>query len=260
MTPIKALLIATAAAFGAAAVPGLASAAEIRFKDAVAEVTIIPEARADFAVTVVRGHANLPPIRTRRVPGGVVVDGGLANRIQDCGMLGGVKIKHGARVSKRELPQVIVRAPLDFSVVAEGYVRGTIGSARAISLTTEGCGDWTIGDTSQRLEVKLEGFGDVNAGRARSASVALEGMGDVDIASVSGPVDASVEGMGDLRIKAGAASHFKARLEGMGSIRFGGVAGTVDASADGMGTIRVARATGAVRKSATGFSRVRVGD
>ncbi len=254
---MKTLLIATVAM---AAVPGLATAAEIRLKDAVAQVTIIPEARSDFAVTVVRGHPQLPQIRTTRTAGGVVVDGGLANRIRDCGMLGGVKIKNGPRVSKRELPQITVRAPLDFSIVAEGYVTGTIGAGRSISLTTEGCGGWTIGDTSRRLDIRLEGFGDVNAGRTRSASVALEGMGDVDIASVSGPVDASVEGMGDLRIKAGNASHFKARLEGMGSIRFGGVAGTVDATADGMGSIRVARATGAVRKSATGFSRVKIGD
>jgi len=253
---MKALLLAAAAA----AVPGLASAAEIRLKDAVAEVTVIPEARSDFAVTVTRNHPGLPPIRTYRNAGGVVVDGGLARRISDCGVMGGVKIKNGPRVSKRELPQIVIRAPLDFSLVAEGYVRGTIGSGRSISLTTEGCGGWTIGDTSQRLDVRLEGFGDVNAGRARAATVAMEGMGDVDIASVSGPVDASVEGMGDLRIKAGNASHFKARLEGMGSIRFDGVAGTVDASAEGMGTIRVARATGAVSKRAEGFSRVRVGD
>ena len=254
---MKALLIATVAV---AAVPGLAAAAEIRLKDAVAHVTIIPEARSDFAVTVTRSHPQLPQIRTYRNARGTVVDGGLHNRIRDCGMLGGVKIRNGPRLSKPELPQITIRAPLDFSVVAEGYVNGAIGSGRSISLTTEGCGGWTIGDTSQRLEVKLEGFGDVNAGRTRAASVALEGMGDIDIASVSGPVDASVEGMGDLRIKAGNASHFKARLEGMGSIRFGGVAGTVDATADGMGSIRVARATGAVRKSATGFSRVRIGD
>ena len=45
----------------------------------------------------------------------------------------------------------------------------------------------------------------------------------------------------------------------MGDINFGGVADTVDASADGMGGIRIAKATGEVHKSASGFAHVTIG-
>ena len=47
-----------------------------------------------------------------------------------CGMFGGVKIKGGPRIHKRDVPQVTVRMPLDAVVIADGYVRGSIGSAR----------------------------------------------------------------------------------------------------------------------------------
>lgn len=241
------------------ALPGLANAADIQVKGAAMQLTVIPEARNDVVATVTRGNDKLPPIRFTRTANGLLIDGGLGKRISDCGMFGGVKIKNGPRIHKRDIPQVTVRAPLDVVVTTDGYVRGSIGGARSVNLSAEGCGDWTVGDT-QSLQISLEGLGDVNAGATRSAKVGMEGLGDVDIVSVSGPVDASVEGMGSLRIKGGHATRFHASLEGMGSIRFDGVADTVDASADGMGSIRVARATGSVRKDVSGFAHIKVGD
>jgi hypothetical protein len=84
-------------------------------------------------------------------------------------------------------------------------------------------------------------------------------MGDVVVDQVNGPVHASLQGMGDLHIKGGHAAQFTADLAGMGGVKFDGVADTVDVSASGMGDIRVARATGEVHKSQSGFSRVSVG-
>jgi hypothetical protein len=251
----KTLLLGAAAL----AIPGLAAAAEVQVRGAAMQLTVIPEARSDVVGVVTRGNDRLPPIRFTRTPQGLLVDGGLGKRISDCGMFGGVKIRGGPRIHKRDVPQVTVRVPLDAVVRTDGYVRGAIGPTHSVSLTAEGCGDWTVGAT-ESLQISLEGLGNVHAGATRSARVGMEGMGDVDIASVAGPVDASVAGMGSLRIKSGRATRFKASLDGMGSIRFDGSADSVDASADGMGSIRVARATGPVRKDVSGFAHIKVGD
>jgi putative autotransporter adhesin-like protein len=255
-------MIATVLLAGATAMaaPTVAAAAELRIRDAIADVTIIPEARSDFAAVVTRPNARLPAFRIVRTPQGLLIDGGLERRINNCGMMGGIKVKNGPRIPRRDAPQITIRTPLDVAVVADGHVRGSIGASRSLSLTTEGCGGWSVGDVAQKLDIHLEGLGDVKAGRTRSLAVSLEGLGDVDVVSVSGPVDASVEGMGSLRIKGGRAATFRASLDGMGSIRFDGTAESVDASADGMGSIRVARATGQVHKTTSGLARIKVGD
>src|SRR4051812_31884476 len=167
---MKMLLIGAALA----AAPGLASAAEVQVKGAAMQLTVIPEARSDVVGTVTRGNDKLPPIRFVRTPQGLLVDGGLGKRIADCGMFGGVKIKGGPRIHKRDVPQVTVRIPLDAVVITDGYVRGSIGSARSVNLTAEGCGDWTVGAT-QSLQISLQGLGGVNAGATRSAKIGMEG-------------------------------------------------------------------------------------
>jgi hypothetical protein len=172
---------------------------------------------------------------------------------------------------------VTLRTPLDVTIEANGAILGEVGPSRSLALRQERCGGWRLGDVSDHLAIDVQGMANVEAGAAGDATLALQGLGDVHLRStkgltarleglgdltvdeVSGPVEASLEGMGDLRIRGGHATSFRARLDGMGDINFGGVADTVDASADGMGGIRIAKATGEVHKSASGFSHVTVG-
>ncbi|HEX8231796.1 MAG TPA: DUF2807 domain-containing protein [Caulobacteraceae bacterium] len=240
-----------------AAVPAGASAAEVHLRDVIAEVRIIPEARGDFAVSIANAHPGLPQMRVSRTASGVLVDGGLHRRLNSCGMMSGIKVKNGPTVSKKNLPRITIRAPQNFAVRASGYVRGQIGAAQAVKLNAEGCGDWGIGQTSQRLEIDVEGVSHIDAASARSADLSLEGVGDIDLASVNGALDASVEGVGHIRVKAGRATAMRARLEGMGGIRFDGVADTLDASAEGIGSINVPNTRTVLRKSLDGLAKIR---
>lgn len=253
-------LISIAALCAALAAPCLASAADIRFKDMVAEVRIIPENRADLQVTVTRNYPGLPPIRITRSPTGVVVDGGLYRRIRGCGSFGGIGIKGGPRVPKGQVPQIVVRAPLDFALQANGYVRGSIAASRSASLDVSGCGDWSVGDVTQKLSLDVSGLGDVKVGRTGSASVSLSGLGDVDIASVNGPLRIDASGLGGIHVHGGHATTMNASLSGLGDLTFDGVADSLDASASGMGDIKVAKVTGAVRKSRSGLASIKVGN
>ena len=202
------------------------------------------------------------------------------SKFHDCSVHGfghGVKLGFSNHVSEDDLPVITVHVPMDVQVIADGAIEGEIGAANAVNLTQKRCGAWKVGDVADHFEYELEGMSDLTAGSARSTTIRLEGMGDIHmratgsldaslqgmgdvvIGQVNGPVKASVQGMGDLKIRGGHATDFQASLEGMGSIRFDGTADTVDASAEGMGDISIAKATGAVSKSQSGFARVHVG-
>src|ERR1044072_6732259 len=106
-------LIALAVLSAAAAAPCLASAGEIRFKDVVAEIRVIPENRGDLQVNVTRTYPCLPAFKiSRTANGGLLVGGGLYKRIRACGTFGGISIKDGPRVPRNQVPQIVVRAPL----------------------------------------------------------------------------------------------------------------------------------------------------
>jgi hypothetical protein len=181
-------------------------------------------------------------------------------------------------IDEADLPVITVHAPMDVTVAADSAVEVEItGPLHSLTVAENACGDWKIGDVSDRLEYDLEGRGDVQAGSVGSAKLDLQGLGDlrlratggldvsmqglgsVIVDQVNGPVRASLQGLGDLRIKGGQAPQFTADLSGLGSIRFDGVAGAVDASTSGLGNIHVARATGEVRKRQSGLGRVTVG-
>ena len=181
-------------------------------------------------------------------------------------------------IDEADLPVITLHVPMDVTIEADGAVEAeTTGPLHSLTVAEKACGDWKIGDVSGRLEYDLAGRGDVQAGQVGSATlklqgmgdlrvratggldVSMQGMGDVVVDQVNGPIHASLQGMGGLHIRGGHATRFAADLEGMGAVRFDGVADTVDASASGMGDIRVAKATGEVHKSQSGFSRVTVG-
>ncbi|MGZ8369732.1 MAG: GIN domain-containing protein [Caulobacteraceae bacterium] len=247
-------IIAVAAGFGLAALTGAttASAAELFLKDVIADVRIIPEARSDISVRILQNPAKLPQPVVSRTAQGVVVDGRIPNRrnTHGCRMF-----KGGARNNRT---QIEVRAPLDFAVRATGSVDGSVGSARALSLATEGCGNWRLQDAT-RLSLRMEGFGNVDGGRAGATSIHIEGMGHANLQSVSGPLDVAVEGFGGAHIAGGRVSRMTAELDGMGSIKFDGVADSLNANASGVGNIYVARVLGPVRKNRDGIARIKVG-
>ncbi len=127
----------------------------MEIKDAVARVTIVPEARADVKVVVVKANASLP--LTVRVEGDkTIVDGDLdkpfgGGRIHSCKTVNGrvsVGVGGVGNVSWEEMPQVIIYTPMASKVATGGAVFGSVGRTDSLELSSAGCGDWMQQTTS----------------------------------------------------------------------------------------------------------------
>lgn len=278
--------------FAAAAVTGLALAGAataaqaagptLRLDHLAAHVIIIPEARANITAELRNAGKRGLARPTMAVSGQELTISGDLSRVDlhNCRVRDGHGVSVGFlhHVDEADLPVITVHAPMDVTVDADGAVEvETTGPLHSLTVAEKACGDWKIGDVRDRLEYDLAGRGDMRAGSAGSTTlrlqgmgdlhvratgaldVSMQGMGDVVVDQVNGPVHASLQGMGHLLVRGGHAAKFNADLEGMGDIRFDGVADTVDASASGMGDIHIAKATGEVHRSQSGFSRVSVG-
>ncbi len=265
----------------AAAIAGPALAApSVEIKDAALRVVVIPEARSDVKVQVLSTNSALP-IYVRQIGDRVVVHGGLRHRFDGCSIMFGkptVHVRGLGQVSYDNLPQIVVRTPMDVHVGAGEAVFGSISRAESVSLANAGCGDWTIGNVRGELRISEAGSGDVRAGAmgallvrvagsgdvftrdiAGPADLDMAGAGDVTVGSISGPLHAKIAGSGDIKINGGHASEMTVRIAGSGDVRFGGVADSLTATIAGSGDVNVAKVTGPVRKTIFGSGDVNVG-
>ena len=263
---------------------GGAHAASVDIKNAVARVTVIPEARSDVAVTIVRDDPHHPlkvsvwPDGRTDVDGGYF--GGLFGGVTECNSHGGrpsVRV-FGASISYDEMAQIIVRVPQDARVSASGAVFGEVGRSENLDLHLAGCGDWVVANVHGRLSLMNSGSGDVRTGSAGSMRVSTAGSGDIyshgvssgldasiagssdiHLMEVSGPVKVRITGSGDLGIGGGHASDIDVFIAGSGDVNYKGVAETLTAFVAGSGDVNVAHVNGAVKKSVAGSGDVNVG-
>jgi hypothetical protein len=178
-----------------------------------------------------------------------------------------------------EMPQIVVYAPKNVTLSANGAVIGSIGRSGNLSLSNSGCSNWTIADVtgeaeihesgagsirmgaSDRLEVHLSGAANIHATRVRkSLDARLSGAGNVRIAELTGEMEAQVSGVGKIDVKNGRASSVRASVSGIGSVDFDGTTQDLDASISGLGGVRVEQVTGNVRKSVSGGGHVSIGN
>jgi hypothetical protein len=264
---------------GAAGAAAAAPSAEVR--EAAARVTVIPEARADVAVILVKANPRLP-IWISKVGDKVVIRGNVGHMITRCGGGWGGKPSVGVfmrgRFAYADLPQVVIRTPLDVHVTSGDAVFGTIAHARSVEFASHGCGDWTVGDVDGPMRLDLVGSGDVHAGSAGTAAVDIAGSGDVSAqsvrnglnaniagsgdltaVSVNGPMSVHVSGSGDVKVRSGQVTRMSVSVGGSGDVRFGGVAGALEANVAGSGDVSVAHVTGPVVKHVAGSGDVDVG-
>lgn len=278
---MRALLIlaASAAALGFA---GTAAAdPSVKVKDAVARVVVIPEARGDVKVEFLTTNRSLP-LTIRQRGSETVVDGNLKrNRINGCNSVMGKTVIHVRGVGDvkwEDIPQVVIRTPLNADIQANGAVFGSVGRTDSLELGNAGCGDWTVANVKGRLELSQAGSGDAKAGSAGSAEINIAGSGDVTTqeiggdleiniagsggvktASVAGALDANIAGSGDIVVAGGHSRSVEISIMGSGGVDFGGVAQKVDIHVAGSGDVRVAKAEGPVSKSVAGSGEVIIG-
>jgi hypothetical protein len=249
----------------------------VEIHNAVARVTIIPEARSDVAVSVTRTNPRLP-LRIARDGDTVRVDGDLGWRNINCHTLLGHPAASAwgmGSVSYEDMPQIVVRTPLHSRVGASGAVFGSVGPGAGLDLANSGCGDWTVADQNGPLGLRLSGSGDVRVGTVASANVqisgssdvrmgaargglvaAISGSGDVTAQRVDGPLRAQIGGSGDVRIRDGAVTDMSAQVAGSGDVHFGGVAHSLEANIAGSGDVSAGHVTGSVTKHVVGSGDV----
>lgn len=274
------LLLATAAT-----VLGFAGAAaadpSVKIKDAVARVVVVPEARGDVKVEFLTTNKSLP-LNIRRDGSDVTVDGGLRrNRINGCNTVMGKTVVHVRGVGDvkwEDIPQIVVRVPMDAEVGAAGAVFGSVGRTDHLELSNAGCGDWTVANVKGKFELNQAGSGDTKAGSAGSAEINIAGSGDVKTqeiggdleiniagsggvttASVNGKLEANIAGSGDVTISGGRSRSVEVSIMGSGDVDFGGEADAVEAHIAGSGDVRIAKANGPIQKSVAGSGQVIVG-
>lgn len=274
------LLLATAtAALGFAGVA--AADPSVKIKDAVARVEVIPEARGDVKVEFLTTNKSLP-LNIRRDGSDVTVDGGLRrNRINGCNTVMGKTVVHVRGVGDvkwEDIPQIVVRVPMDAEVAAAGAVFGSVGRTDHLELSNAGCGDWTVANVKGKFELNQAGSGDTRAGSAASAEINIAGSGDVKTqeiggdlevniagsggvttASVNGKLEANIAGSGDVTINRGRSRSVEVSIMGSGDVDFGGEADVVEAHIAGSGDVRIAKVNGPIQKSVAGSGQVIVG-
>ena len=278
---MRALLILAA---GAAALGFAGTAAadpSVKIKDAVARVVVIPEARGDVKVEFLTTNQSLP-LEIRQNGSTTVIDGGLKlNRINGCNSVMGKTVVHVRGIGDvkwEDIPQVVIRTPMDAEVGAAGAVFGSVGRTDHLELANAGCGDWTVANVKGKLELSQAGSGDTKAGSAGSAEINIAGSGDVSTqeiggdlevniagsggvssASVNGKLEANIAGSGDVTVRGGRSRSVEVSIMGSGDVVFDGEAGDVEVSVAGSGDVHIAKATGSVQKSVAGSGDVIIG-
>jgi hypothetical protein len=276
------LTVLAATITGAAALAaGVANAASVEVKDAVARVTVIPENRTDVKVEFLATNPKLP-LQLRTFGGRTIVDGDLDRRIRDChgsGERASVSVRGVGNVGWSEMPQIVIRTPRDVDLDAGGAIWGTVGRSASLALGNAGCGDWTVGNVEGRMRLSQAGSGDTRAGSAGEAKVRvagsgdtsiadvrgpvqidIAGSGDVGVASVSGPLEVHVAGSGDVRVAGGKVTDFDVAVAGSGDVTFGGVAENLKARIMGSGDVHARQVTGHISKTIMGSGGVTVGN
>jgi hypothetical protein len=273
----KAALVLGVAMLGGAFAARPAPTLDIR--GAALRIVIVPEARSDIAITVIRASALLP-IRMHRFGKTTFVNGDVGHRSR-CQTSDGrrtIGIRGRGEIAYDDLPQLIARTPMDVHVNAGEAVFGEIGRSSTVDLINRGCGGWTIANIVGRARIDQAGSGHIKTGGAGEANLSVAGpgdiavqavrggvtavssvTGDISVGSLDGPFNIRVAGSGDVRARSGTAPTMSASIAGSGGVMFGGVAHALKVSIAGPGEVTVAKVDGPVTKRVFGPGRVTIG-
>ncbi|MGA0604348.1 GIN domain-containing protein [Caulobacter sp. KR2-114] len=258
-----------AALLSAHGAPALAAEGDamptVRIRNAAVRVVIVPEARADVVVRVVKANPRLP-VFVGVTGDTTIVDGHLQTWFLRCRGHGRdfrVRTMDRGAFGYDDLPLVVIETPLDARVAtgglgAGGAVTGSVGRADALSLDLGACGDWTVANVRDRLSVAVGGSGDVSTGSAGSARLTISGSGRLRTRAIAGDLSARVSGSGEVEVAQ--AGHADLDVSGSGDMRLGPVTGGLRASISGSGDLKVERLAGDFDSTVSGVGDVKVSD
>lgn len=269
------------------------AAQKLKFEDGLAVVRIVPEDRADFAVSLASAGTLAAPL-LRQVDDTLVIDGDAGGKIRRCRNDG--FILGDRTLSRADAPVLVVQAPraVVAAIGSAGIVE--VGASQSLDLTLSGCADSTAGDVAGALKITRSGSADLTAGAAASAAVDSSGAGEIRLgaianglearisgsgsltaASLQGDLTASIAGSGDVEIEGGALATAKTEIAGSGDIEIKapvnrlevrtmgsggvdvqGVVGDLDVAITGSGDVSVEAVTGAVSQRVMGSGSVTI--
>ena len=256
MRKLQVLTIAAAAALACA---GAATAApSLQIRDAAVRVVVIPEARADVKVDVIKTNPNLP-LYIGQEGDTVIVDGRLPKWFAGCHGHG--EDTHYEAMGRGDFaaadwPTIVVHTPMDVHVDAGGATLGTVDRAHSVTLNHGGCGDWKVANVEGQLEARLSGVGDIETGTSGSAHLTLSGAGNMHAGAVRSDLTARVSGVGSIVTTTSASADMD--VSGSGSVRSGAVAGGLHTSISGTGSVNVERIQGPLNAHISGTGSLNV--
>lgn len=239
----------------ALATPALAEPTLV-LRHAAMSIVVEPENRADIAVEVWRPNSRLP-LEVRHVGNDVIVDGHLWGLLTNCHGSGAnlhVLVLGRGDFSVEQMPQVLVHTPLNAVIESDAIARGFVTRSQSLTLTSAGCGDWTIANVAGQLNAQVSGVGDLRTGSAHGADLGVSGTGHLSIGQVQTQVVAHLSGAGALNIRQAGAADLT--LSGTGSLATGPIAGGLTSRLSGAGGLKVASVGGPVSVSVSGVGGV----
>jgi hypothetical protein len=246
------------AAVSLAAAGSAAAEPSVEITNAAVNVVVVPEARSDVEVRVLKTSSALP-LYIEHFGDRVVVDGRLWPMWSSChGRGAGTRIAIFGKgdFGVGDLPQIIVKTPMDSRVSAGGLIVGSVGRSHSLELHHGGCGSWTVANVEQAMVVSASGSGDVETGSAGSADLTISGSGKVRTGPVKGQFAAVISGSGD--VDTASTGDARIRISGSGDIRTGPVIGGMDAQVSGSGDVRAASLSGPLVARITGAGRLSI--
>jgi hypothetical protein len=272
--------LGAAAGVLAAALAGQAGAAELMFHDVVARVIVIPEARPDIQVEVRQGSERAPVVSVTRSGDDVTLSGRL--NMQQCNFddegRGWIRARGGPRLDFDEVAYVTVRTPRSVSISGGGAILGSIGRSQELSLSQDGCANWTAADVAGALQAELSNGANLRAGAVSSARLRADNGGAVRIVradrldaratngghvaagAIPGLVTAVATDGGMVSIDGGASRGLSAEAHDGGAVRHKGRVGELRATATDGAMINVEHAARVVSSYASDAGSVIVDD
>lgn len=253
------------------------AAREVQLRDLAAIVRVVPQDRADVALSVTnQGPLPAPDLRISR--NRLIIDGNLDRRLGSCHGRGSdfsVNVNRHGRLRGDQLPQLELRVPRDAVVVAGGAVSLRVGDARSARVTLAGCGDAEIDSVEGEADITVAGSTELRLYQAGSAKIVIAGSGDVRIGAVleglaasiagagdlqaqrvNGPTNLAVQGAGDVVIRDGRAELLTIVVAGAGDVVHNGSAERLDVTVVGAGDVRVRRVDGEINRRVLGGGEV----
>jgi Putative auto-transporter adhesin, head GIN domain len=259
-----------------------ADAREVLLRNVAAIVRVMPENRRDVAFATLNS-GPLEALQPRLAGSRLIIDGGLAHKIQSCRERRGddfaVSVARRGWVEEAALPIIYLRVPQDVQLQAGGAVSLWMTPAQSAHVGLSACGEADFERIAGASEFAVSGqvmnlrvydvgsgefsvanSGDVSIGLVRNGlTVSVAGSGDVNALRVDGPIQIAVQGSGDIDIRDGRASIMSVAVMGTGDVNFGGEAERLDAAVFGTGDVHVRRVSGDVSRRVFGPGEVTVG-